>query len=123
MNKSKKNITNNKVCSEINYTEEKEKGNSYNIILLYIYKSLKICINISGIYILWILLHYISSQLYVELCVPRTFTGLIFSPFLIMTPHCQGLKWIIYNGGNSINNMWIIIGTYLSSFIIKPFSI
>jgi hypothetical protein len=30
------------------------------------------------------------------------------------TPHCQSLRWVIYNGANTINNMWIILGAWLS---------
>lgn len=76
-------------------------------------KFIKIFINISGIYIAWIFLHYISSHLYVRLCVPRTIVGFLLSPFMTVTPHCQGLRWIIVNGANMINNMWIILGTWL----------
>jgi len=79
----------------------------------FLYKTIKIFIKISGIYILWILLHFFASYLYTKLCVPNTLIGLLISPFLTSTPHCQGLRWIIYNGANIINNMWIVIGTWI----------
>ena len=78
-------------------------------------KFIKVFINISGIYIAWIFLHYIASHLYVRLCVPNTIVGFLLSPFMTVTPHCQGLRWIILNGANMINNMWIILGTWLMS--------
>jgi len=72
---------------------------------------------ISGIYLLWICLHYFSAHLYIKFCVPNTIIGFIMSPFMIMTPHCQGLRWIVYNAANIINNMWILIGTWIYSMI------
>jgi hypothetical protein len=72
---------------------------------------------ISGIYILWISLHYFSAHLYVKFCVPNSVVGFIMSPFMIMTPHCQGLRWIVYNAANIINHMWILIGAWIYSMI------
>jgi hypothetical protein len=77
--------------------------NSY---MLKIYKIL-------GIYICYIVCHYIASHLYIEFCVPSTFIGLIQSSFVAVLPHCQALRWIIYNGGNTLSLMWTILGTWL----------
>ena len=72
---------------------------------------------ISGVYILWISLHYFSAHLYVKFCVPDTIIGFIMSPFMISTPHCQGLRWIVYNAANTINHMWLLIGSWIYSMI------
>jgi hypothetical protein len=85
----------------------------------FVYKTIKIIIKVSGVYLLWIFLHFFSSYLYTKLCVPTTFFGLLMSPFLTATPHCQGLRWIIYNGANIINNMWPIVGTWLCANIMN----
>lgn len=74
-------------------------------------------LKVSGIYLLWIFLHYFSAHLYIKFCVPNTIIGFIMSPFMIMTPHCQGLRWIVYNAANIINNMWIVIGAWIYSMI------
>lgn len=95
--------------------------NSYYCIgysCIFIYKTIKIIIKISGVYLLWIFLHFCASYLYTKLCVPTTFVGLLMSPFLTATPHCQGLRWVIYNGANIINNMWILVGTWLCANIM-----
>lgn len=76
-----------------------------------------ICVNF-GIYAAWILMHYFASHLYVYWCVPATVLGLIMSPFLVPAPHCYGLRWIIYQGGNSIIVMWSIIGIWILSYIV-----
>ena len=84
----------------------------------FIYDCTMYIINISGIYIVWILLHYIASHLYTKLCVPNTIYGFVMSPFMITAPHCQGLRWIVYNGSNIITNMWVILGTWLCSVLV-----
>ena len=72
---------------------------------------------VSGIYLLWIGMHYFSAHLYIKFCVPNTLVGFVMSPFMIMTPHCQGLRWIVYNAADIINHMWILIGTWIYSTI------
>ena len=72
---------------------------------------------VSFFYILWICLHYFSAHLYVKFCVPSTIFGFIMSPFMISTPHCQGLRWIVYNAAIIINNMWFVTGAWIYSFI------
>jgi hypothetical protein len=84
----------------------------------FVIKIVRITISLYGIYLVWITLHFIASHLYVKICVPASFLGFIVSPFLTTTPHCQSLRWIIYNGANTINNMWVIIGTWLSSNLL-----
>jgi hypothetical protein len=93
---------------------EKERERNYlSKVFYYLNKTIKLGSNLYGIYLLWILLHYFASHLYIEYCVPKTWTGLVISPFLTATPHCQGLRWMIYNGGNQINQMWIMIGSWI----------
>ena len=72
----------------------------------------------SSIYLFWIILHYFSAQLYVYYCAPRGFYGFLISPFLVAAPHCRAIRWIIHNGGNMVDNMWLILGTWLCSKII-----
>jgi len=72
----------------------------------------------AGVYVIWILLHYISPHLYVRYCVPATITGLLMSVFVAPAPHCQALRWTIYNGGNAILAMWIFVGTWFMQYLI-----
>ena len=88
------------------------------IFLNYIYKVITLGLGIFGIYLIWILLHYFASHLYVKLCVPNTMYGFIVSPFLVATPYCTGLRWLIYTGANTIHNMWILFGSWISSRVI-----
>jgi hypothetical protein len=83
----------------------------------FLFKTLIVLFKVSGIYLLWICLHYFSAHLYIKFCVPNTIIGFFMSPFMIATPHCQGLRWIVYNAAGIINNMWILIGTWIYSLI------
>jgi len=83
-----------------------------------IYRICFFLINIGGIYIIWIGLHFIASHLYIKLCVPFDIYGFLVSSFLTASPHCQGLRWVIYNGANIINNMWVILGTWVCSNVL-----
>jgi len=107
--------------NEILYTKENE-----NILLSilktvgrYSYMIIKFLMKISGVYLFWILLHYGASHLYIQFCVPSNFFGFLISPFMTASPHCQGLRWIIYTGANTINNMWVILGTWLCSYLLN----
>jgi hypothetical protein len=71
-----------------------------------------------GIYIAWIFIHFIASHLYVQWCVPATVVGFLLSQFLVPAPHCYGLRWVIYYGGNSIIAMWTFVSIWLLSRIL-----
>lgn len=72
---------------------------------------------ISGIYLIWTILHYSSSHLYTKFCTPFSLTGIVSSPFLITTPHCYAFRWCINNGANALNSMWVVFGTWLLSHL------
>ena len=72
----------------------------------------------ASIYILWVLLHYTSPHLYVYFCVPLNPVGFAMSIFIAPAPHCQVLRWTIYNGGNMIIAMWVCMGTWLAQLLI-----
>ena len=94
--------------------------NIYNLFdkcFSFLLKTTIFLLKVSGVYLLWICLHYFASHLYIKFCVPSTPMGFLMSPFLISTPHCQGLRWIVYNAANVINNMWILIGAWLYSVL------
>ncbi len=106
---------------ELNYNENKiTNKHFYNFtigVCNFILKTFLLLLKASGIYLLWICLHYFSAHLYIKFCVPDTIIGFLMSPFMIATPHCQGLRWIVYNAAGIINNMWILIGAWIYSLI------
>ena len=82
----------------------------------FIYATIVPFISLIGVYAVWIVTHYVSSHLYVHWCVPATLIGFILSPFLVPLPYCQALRWAIFNGGSSINAMWVIFGIWLMKY-------
>lgn len=90
----------------------------YNI-FSHIQNIFKFIFGVSGIYLAWICLHYFASHLYVKFCVPKTVMGFLLSPFMMSTPHCHGLRWVVYNAANMISNMWIVCGTWVCSTLLK----
>ncbi len=70
-------------------------------------------------YLFWISIHYAAAQFYVQMCVPQTIIGFLSSPFLAITPQCQGMRWIVYIGGDVIQNMWVALGTFLCIYMFK----
>lgn len=74
--------------------------------------------NASSLYLFWICLHYLAANMYTYYCVPSFFQGFIMSPFLVSAPHCRAIRWVVHNGGNTIDNMWIMLATWLCSKLI-----
>ena len=73
--------------------------------------------NAAGVYLLWVFLHFASAHLYVHYCANMSFIGAIMSPILVSAPHCRALRWTINTGAQSIDTMWIVLGTWLCSKI------
>jgi hypothetical protein len=65
------------------------------------------------VYIMFILLHYAASNIYPCMCTPLTVMGFVMSPFMVLAPHCEAMRWVIGFTGTQIRNMWIWIGGYL----------
>ena len=86
-----------------------------------IFKKMLNCLSTPvGIYILWILLHFIAPHLYVYFCAPGTPIGFILSPFVALAPHCAAIRWVISSSGDMISSMWIVIGGwFIKTLIIK----
>ena len=58
-------------------------------------------------------LHYSAANLYPRMCTPVTVIGFIMSPFMVIAPHCAGLRWLITFTGTQIQNMWLWLAGYL----------
>jgi hypothetical protein len=68
-----------------------------------------------GFYIAWIAAHYAAAHAYVKFCTPNTLVGFIMSPFVASTPQCEGLRWVIANGGSNIATMWAVAGVWVTT--------
>tara|TARA_Y100000992_G_scaffold280934_1_gene228346 strand:- start:1013 stop:1309 length:297 start_codon:yes stop_codon:yes gene_type:complete len=78
----------------------------------YIYNSI-------GIYGVWIFVHYGAAHLYASTCNRFTVVGFFSSPILSTTPYCKSLNWLITKGSETIDTMWITIGTWASGYLLN----
>ena len=69
--------------------------------------------DVIGAYVFWIVIHWLSSHFYLKYCVGNTIIGILMSPFIIPTPQCIAMRWIIFNGGRMIEVMWVVLGKWL----------
>lgn len=83
-----------------------------------VYTNCKFILDVIGIYLIWILLHYLSAHLYTNYCVPLTYVGFLSSPFIVPTPHCQAFRWLITNGSTHIMAMWVTVGSWLIKCVL-----
>ena len=74
---------------------------------------------VTGVFVLWICLHYIAANIYPYYCAETGVTGFIKSVFVAQAPHCIALRWVIYHGGIAINSMWITIAIWFSSKLLR----
>lgn len=81
--------------------------------------SMDFIINVCGIYLFWIIMHFAAANLYPIFCAELSIWGLIKSAFIVPSPHCQAMRWVITNGGSVINQMWVVLGTWLCGKIGK----
>jgi hypothetical protein len=83
-----------------------------------LYKTCMWSIEIGGIYVAWICIHYSAAHAYVEYCTHKSIYGFIASPILIAAPHCTACRWAINTGATVIGTMWVILGTWISGKLL-----
>jgi len=71
--------------------------------------------SVAGLYILWMVLHFVSANLYVYYCAHMSLFGFLMSPVLASAPHCRAIRWVLNSGSHSIDAMWIVLGTWVCS--------
>lgn len=74
--------------------------------------------SIGKIYLLWVFIHFVSTNLYAYHCTHLSFYGLMRTPFLVVAPHCTALNWIINWTHGNIKNMWLTLGSWLIAKIV-----
>lgn len=72
-------------------------------------------------YLFWVVIHFTVSNLYIYLCAPMTMWGFIWSPFMAVAPHCQGLQWLFNISTNTISQMWTVAGVWFSGKLVGVF--
>jgi len=104
--------------SKENTMENTKLNSKFNMIKSTAITGVYFIYDTSKIYMLWIALHFIASQIYSPICSPYSIWGFIITPILAVTPQCRALRWVINTGGNTMETMWLIFGTWVCSKII-----
>ena len=58
----------------------------------------------------WCIAHNTAVVTYGHFCAPCTLLGVLTSPFLLGTPHCTALRWIIVHGAWKTDALWMLLG-------------
>ena len=61
----------------------------------------------------WVSVYYLCSKFHAYYCSPSSWIGFFQSVFLASTPYCVASQWVIYYGGQSIRNLWFLVGSRL----------
>lgn len=72
-----------------------------------------------GMYLFWIILNFLTINIYPLLCAPPSMMGFLMSPLMVLTPQCQAAIWVINTSNMILKNMWILLGTHLSIKLTK----
>lgn len=70
----------------------------------------------ASVYFAWTFMHYVATLLYARWCTPYSLYGFVLSAFLVSTPQCSALRWMIYNGAAKMTAMLLIFGGYILAY-------
>lgn len=77
----------------------------------------KSLLKVGWIYIIYCALHYCIPHIYTHLCVPMTIIGVLMSPFISQAPHCVALRWLLYNLGDNIKTMFMLLAGWFTNLL------
>lgn len=75
---------------------------------------IKLISNPVGTFTLWMVLHYISAQLYKSHCAATGVWGFLLSPLMASTPYCSGLVWIMQQSVIKFLAIWALVGSWIN---------
>ena len=75
-------------------------------------------IKLSGIYVIWSLVHLFSANLYTYYCANMSVYGYVVSLFNTMSPHCNALHYLVTTGKDIVVLLWKTIGTWFISKVV-----
>lgn len=66
------------------------------------------------------LVFIMEQRIYTQVVVITGVLPVFFaSPIMNSTPYCKGLNWIIRTGSDTIDTMWITVGTWMSGYVLN----
>jgi len=77
--------------------------------------------DLTKVYLLLVIAHWIAAVFYYNQCVPKSTMGLILSPLTMATPHCRGMLWFINLSGNAAYYRTQAVAAWLGYNIVQFF--
>jgi hypothetical protein len=74
--------------------------------MLWIWNSVKL-------YLLWALIHYLTTNLYQHYCAGRTIMGFVASSLNTQMPHCKALGWLQMVSVKTLDSYWTLVVTFV----------
>ena len=71
------------------------------------------------IYSFFIFMHTLSANLYTDFCAKNSIKGMLYSLFVVPSPHCAVLRNMMDLGVNGIYWFWSIVFFHLTAVISK----
>lgn len=76
--------------------------------------------HVTGVYTLYVVVHFVTPYVYVRLCTPWTLMGFLASPLMAPAPHCRALRWTFLHTASNIDTMWLVLGTWCVAATAAP---
>ena len=76
--------------------------------------------HVTGVYTLYVVVHFVTPYMYVRLCTPWTLMGFLASPLMAPAPHCRALRWTFLHTASNIDTMWLVLGTWCVAATAAP---
>ena len=76
-------------------------------------------LNISWVYLVWILIHWSVANMYSYFCAPTSIIGILTSPWLIASPQCRAGIWILGTAAKTVETGFTLLGVWFSAKIIS----
>lgn len=90
----------------------------YNSISFYIMKR----VILIGPFV-WIVIHYAIPYAYIKMCTPTGITGFVQSIFLINTPHCEAMRYVLSLSSFNVKYLLMLWATTALTFITEKYSV
>ena len=69
-------------------------------------------------YIVWVSLSYFSIHAQARFCAEWSIMGFLSHSFVVNSPHCNALKWLINEGSSSISRLFAMVAIYVATTLV-----
>ena len=78
-------------------------------------------VKFSAIFMMWVLFHNISANVYATYCAPLSIGGIFQTMIVSQSPHCKLLRYSMDIGVDVIYSIWGVVALWVSSTILHVY--